>query len=79
MTALQNLGLSIGSELILLPRFGLKMFLKAIDAHKPTLMVAVPTLLNAVLNTQTLSMRSVLVTGVYFGWSALAGRGQAAF
>ena len=55
MTALQNLGLSIGSELILLPRFELKMFLKAIDAHKPTIMVAVPTLLNAVLNTPALS------------------------
>lgn len=55
MTALQNLGLSIGGELILLPRFELKMFLKAIEKHRPTIMIAVPTLLNAVLNASNLA------------------------
>lgn len=55
MTALQNLGTAIGAELVLLPRFELKGFLKTINQSKPTLMVAVPTLFTAILNATDLS------------------------
>ncbi|NKD54045.1 long-chain fatty acid--CoA ligase [Haematospirillum sp. H4485] len=55
MTALQNLGTAIGAELVLLPRFELKGFLKTINQSKPTLMVAVPTLFTAILNAPDLS------------------------
>ncbi len=48
MTAAMNLGIATGSELILLPRFNLKDVLKTIDARKPTLFPAVPTIFNAI-------------------------------
>ena len=48
MTAAMNLGISMGAELILLPRFELEGVLKTIDARRPTLFPAVPTIFNAI-------------------------------
>ncbi len=48
MTAAMNLGLASGAELILMPRFDVADVLKTIDARKPTLFPAVPTIFNAI-------------------------------
>lgn len=48
MTVIQNLGTSIGAELVLLPRFELEQFLKTITKTKPTLMAGVPTIYTAI-------------------------------
>lgn len=50
MTAAMNLGIATGSELILLPRFELGAVLKTINAKKPTLFPAVPTIFGAINN-----------------------------
>ena len=50
MTAVMNLAISLGSEIIMLPRFELKDVLRLIDKRKPTLFPAVPTLYTAILN-----------------------------
>ncbi len=47
MTVAMNLGLAIGAELILLPRFDLRQVLKAIARKQPTLLPGVPTLYGA--------------------------------
>ena len=52
MTAVQNFGTAAGAELILLPRFELEQFLKAIHKYRPTLMAAVPTIFTAILNAK---------------------------
>lgn len=48
MTAAMNLGLTIGAELILLPRFDLKQVLETINTKWPTLFPAVPTIYGAI-------------------------------
>lgn len=48
MTTVMNFGISIGAEMILLPRFELKQLLKTVVSRKPTLFPAVPTIFNAI-------------------------------
>jgi long-chain acyl-CoA synthetase len=48
MTAVMCLGLSIRAKMILLPRFDLEQVLKVIDAKRPTLFPAVPTIYGAI-------------------------------
>jgi len=48
MTAAMNLGLAIGAQLILLPRFELHDVLEVINNKKPTLFPAVPTIYAAI-------------------------------
>lgn len=48
MTTVMNFGISIGAELILLPRFELKRLLETVASRKPTLFPAVPTIFNAI-------------------------------
>lgn len=48
MTAALNLGISIGAELVLLPRFDLKQVLQTIQDKRPTLFPAVPTIYGAI-------------------------------
>lgn len=48
MTAVMNFGLSIGAELVLLPRFELKQVLQTMDSRKPTLFAGVPTIFTAI-------------------------------
>ncbi len=49
MTSILNLGVSIGAKMILLPRFELETALKTIDAKRPTLFPAVPTIYSAII------------------------------
>jgi long-chain acyl-CoA synthetase len=50
MTTVMNLGITIGAELILLPRLDLKLLMKTIIARRPTIMPGVPTLYTAISN-----------------------------
>ncbi|MDJ0945137.1 MAG: long-chain fatty acid--CoA ligase [Kiloniellales bacterium] len=49
LSGLMNFGLSLGAELIILPRFEPKQVLKTIHRLRPTFMSAVPTMLRALL------------------------------
>jgi len=48
MTVVMNLGVSLGCELILLPRFDLEQVLKLIGRKRPTLFPGVPTIYTAI-------------------------------
>lgn len=50
MTGIMNLGLSIGAELLMLPRFELETVMDLIARRRPTLMAGVPTMYRAFLN-----------------------------
>ncbi len=50
MTGVMNLGVAIAAEIIMMPRFVLNDALKLIASTRPTIMPAVPTVLNAMLN-----------------------------
>jgi long-chain acyl-CoA synthetase len=50
MTVVMNLGLRLGAEIVIMPRFVLNDALKLIHASKPTIMPGVPTLFNAIMN-----------------------------
>jgi long-chain acyl-CoA synthetase len=50
MTGVMNLGLSIGGELLLLPRLDLKLLMRTIYRCRPTVMPGVPTLFTAISN-----------------------------
>ncbi|MEH6630704.1 MAG: long-chain fatty acid--CoA ligase [Halopseudomonas aestusnigri] len=51
MTTVLNMGVALGAEIILLPRFQLGQMLKTIDKLKPTLMMGVPAIYGAVNNS----------------------------
>jgi long-chain acyl-CoA synthetase len=48
LTAVLNVGIRIGAEIICLPRFELKQAVEVIDRKKPTLFPAVPTIYTAI-------------------------------
>ena len=50
MTAVMNLGLSLGAELLLLPRLDIKQLMRTIYKRKPTVLPGVPTLFTAISN-----------------------------
>jgi long-chain acyl-CoA synthetase len=50
MTGVMNLGVAIAAEIIMMPRFVLNDALKLIAQTRPTIMPAVPTVFNAMLN-----------------------------
>jgi long-chain acyl-CoA synthetase len=50
MTTVMNFAISIGAEMVLMPRFEILQALKLIDATKPTVMPGVPTLFNAMMH-----------------------------
>ena len=50
MTAIMNLGLDIGAELVLLPRAEIKPLMATIRRTRPTLLPGVPTLFTAISN-----------------------------
>lgn len=54
MTVVMNVGLSIGAELVLLPRFNLDQVLKAIHKRKPTCFPGVPTIYSAIMGAPDL-------------------------
>ncbi len=47
MTAVMNFGLSLGAEMILIPRFKTAEVIKAIDHDRPTIFIGVPTMFSA--------------------------------
>ncbi len=55
MTAVQNLSIMAGAELILIPRFEINMLLREVNKRKPTIIVAVPTIFSAVINHPKIS------------------------
>ncbi len=55
MTACLNMSVYLGNQIIMLPRFDLKQTLKTIHRKKPTLMLGVPAMLNAIANSQKVS------------------------
>ncbi len=57
LTTVMNLGIALGAELIILPRFEPKEVLKTIHRLRPTFFTAVPTILRALLEAP-LSMRT---------------------
>jgi long-chain acyl-CoA synthetase len=62
MTGVMNLAIATAAEIIMMPRFVLNDALKLIVATRPTIMPAVPTVLNAMLNhpkIQTFDMKSL--------------------
>jgi long-chain acyl-CoA synthetase len=60
MTSVMNLGISIGAELILLPRLDLKMLMKTITKRRPTMLPGVPTLYTAISNAaQTAGLKDL--------------------
>ncbi|HTJ90557.1 MAG TPA: long-chain fatty acid--CoA ligase [Acidocella sp.] len=50
MTAVMNFGLSIGAELLLLPKLDLKLLMQTLRRRRPTLLPGVPTLFTALCN-----------------------------
>jgi long-chain acyl-CoA synthetase len=50
MTCVMNLGLSIGAELLLLPRLDMKMLMRLVTKRRPTILPGVPTLYTAISN-----------------------------
>jgi long-chain acyl-CoA synthetase len=50
MTCVMNLGLSIGAELLLLPRLDMKQLMRMILRRRPTMLPGVPTLYTAISN-----------------------------
>lgn len=50
MTSVMNFGVAIGAQLILLPRFDIKMLMATIARTRPTILPAVPTLFTAISN-----------------------------
>ncbi len=54
MTLVMNMGIALGSELILLPRFDLDTVLRTIHKTRPTLFMGVPTILTAILSSSKL-------------------------
>jgi long-chain acyl-CoA synthetase len=48
MTGVMNVGLMIGAELMLLPRFKVSEVLKVIDKQRPTIFMGVPTMYSAI-------------------------------
>ncbi|MGE3769578.1 MAG: long-chain fatty acid--CoA ligase [Bdellovibrionales bacterium] len=59
MTAVMNLGIAMGAELILLPRFELKQLIKTIEQKKPTIFPAVPTIYTAINHAPDISKRNL--------------------
>ncbi len=51
MTTVLNMGIALGAEIVLLPRFQLGQMLKTINRLKPTLMMGVPAIYGAVNNS----------------------------
>ncbi len=60
MTAVMNLSLSIGAEIILLPRLDLKLLMRTIYHRRPTILPGVPTLFTAISNAAEASGKTDL-------------------
>jgi long-chain acyl-CoA synthetase len=59
MTVVMNMGLLIGAELVLLPRFEVAMVMKALKRRRPTQFPGVPSLFHALLGYPKLSAQDL--------------------
>jgi len=59
MTAVMNLGITLGAELILLPRFELNQLIDTVERAKPTLFPAVPTIYTAINHAKNITKRDL--------------------
>jgi len=59
MTVVMNMGLLIGAELVLLPRFEVGMVMKALKRRRPTQFPGVPSLFHALLDYPKLSAQDL--------------------
>jgi long-chain acyl-CoA synthetase len=59
MTAVMNIGIALGAEMILFPRMVLKQLMAAIYRHRPTILPAVPTLFSAIGSAAELAGKSM--------------------
>ncbi len=60
MTAVMNLSLSVGAEIILLPRLDLKLLMRTLHRRRPTFLPGVPTLFTAISNAAEASGKTDL-------------------
>lgn len=64
MTAIMNLAIALGAELVMLPRFNVRSVLRSIERTKPTLFLGVPTIFRAIADyprVQRYDLRSLKV------------------
>lgn len=54
MTLIMNLGIAVGAEMVLLPRFKLKQFLRTIEDSRITILIGVPTIFSAMTDCNDL-------------------------
>ena len=79
MTAVMNFALSLGGEMILLPRFEMGELLAAIERRRATMIMGVPSLFHAIERVpQTLPLRPLLAQDRRLGRRFLARCGAAA-
>ena len=77
MTVVMLTGLSVGSELVLVPKFELDDTLKLISKKRPTILPGVPTLFNAILHHPELEDYDLSsITHCISGGAPLPARGQ---
>ncbi len=51
MTSVMNYSIALGLKMVMMPRFELRQFMALIDKQKPNVLCAVPTILQAVINS----------------------------
>ena len=77
MATVMNVGLLLGAELILLPRFEIEQLMQTIHRKRPTIFPAVPTLFAAINRYEARQpLRPVLDRDLRVGRRSAAGRGQ---
>ncbi|MGI9374311.1 MAG: long-chain-fatty-acid--CoA ligase [Hyphomicrobiales bacterium] len=74
MSCIQNFGLSIGAELILMPRFDVDETVKALKRTRPTFLPGVPTLYTALLDHEGVTAQTL--SSVQYGISGGAALPQ---
>jgi long-chain acyl-CoA synthetase len=79
MTAVMNLGVSIGAELVLMPRLDIKMLMAAIQRKRPTIIPGVPTLFTAISNATGTGMDLSFIKFCISGGAAIAAEAAERF
>ncbi|HQT87015.1 MAG TPA: long-chain fatty acid--CoA ligase [Acidiphilium sp.] len=79
MTAVMNLGVSIGAELVLMPRLDIKMLMAAIQRKRPTIVPGVPTLFTAISNAAGTGMDLSFIKFCISGGAAIAAEAAERF
>jgi long-chain acyl-CoA synthetase len=72
MTAVMNLGVAIGAQLVLMPRLDIKMLMTAIERKRPTIVPGVPTLFTAISNAAGTGMDLSFIKFCISGGAAIS-------